>query len=290
MKKTKKLRTRKHAVVLNRSAGGDAGITILLVILGIFMFLPMWFTLVNSLKPLGEMSLTPPRFYVIKPTLKNFADLFTNINATWVPISRYLFNTIFISVGATVGCLVLGSMSAYSISKIRFPGYKIVMNIIVYSLMISSTISSLTNFIVYVALRWLNTYTISIVPIWASTLGLYLMKQFIDSNVSDEMIEAARIDGANEMYIYSRIVMPLVKPAWLTLIITTFQNVWNSGASPYVWSEQLKTFNSAVATISTVSTGAGSAAAVLTMAVPIIIFIVSQAQIVETMGSSGMKD
>ena len=210
--------------------------------------------------------------------------------ATWVPISRYLFNTIFISVGATVGCLVLGSMSAYSISKIRFPGYKIVMNIIVYSLMISSTISSLTNFIVYVALGWLNTYTISIVPIWASTLGLYLMKQFIDSNVSDEMIEAARIDGANEMYIYSRIVMPLVKPAWLTLIITTFQNVWNSGASPYVWSEQLKTFNSAVATISTVSTGAGSAAAVLTMAVPIIIFIVSQAQIVETMGSSGMKD
>lgn len=181
-------------------------------------------------------------------------------------------------------------MSAYSISKIRFPGYKIVMNIIVYSLMISSTISSLTNFIVYVALGWLNTYTISIVPIWASTLGLYLMKQFIDSNVSDEMIEAARIDGANEMYIYSRIVMPLVKPAWLTLIITTFQNVWNSGASPYVWSEQLKTFNSAVATISTVSTGAGSAAAVLTMAVPIIIFIVSQAQIVETMGSSGMKD
>ena len=207
-----------------------------------------------------------------------------------MPISRYLFNTIFISVGATVGCLVLGSMSAYSISKIRFPGYKIVMNIIVYSLMISSTISSLTNFIVYVALGWLNTYTISIVPIWASTLGLYLMKQFIDSNVSDEMIEAARIDGANEMYIYSRIVMPLVKPAWLTLIITTFQNVWNSGASPYVWSEQLKTFNSAVATISTVSTGAGSAAAVLTMAVPIIIFIVSQAQIVETMGSSGMKD
>ena len=87
-----------------------------------------------------------------------------------------------------------------------------------------------------------------------------------------------------------RIVMPLVKPAWLTLIITTFQNVWNSGASTYVWSEQLKTFNSAVATISTVSTGAGSAAAVLTMAVPIIIFVVSQAQIVETMGSSGMKD
>lgn len=245
----KKLRTRRHSVVLNRSAGGDLGITILLVLLGAFMFLPLWYQIVNSLKPLGEINMTPPRFYVMKPTLKNFADLFTNINSTWVPISRYIFNTVLISVGATVGCLVLGSMSAYSISKIRFPGHKIIMNIIVYSLMISSTVQSLTNFIVYVALGWLNTYTISIVPVWASTLGLYLMKQFIDSNVSDEMIEAARIDGASEVYIFSRIVMPLVKPAWLTLIITTFQSVWNSGASPYVWSEQLKTFNSAITAI-----------------------------------------
>lgn len=286
----KKLRTRRHSVVLNRSAGGDLGITILLVLLGAFMFLPLWYQIVNSLKPLGEINMTPPRFYVIKPTLKNFADLFTNINSTWVPISRYIFNTALISVGATVGCLVLGSMSAYSISKIRFPGHKIVMNIIVYSLMISSTVQSLTNFIVYVALGWLNTYTVSIVPVWASTLGLYLMKQFIDSNVSDEMIEAARIDGANEVYIFSRIVMPLVKPAWLTLIITTFQSVWNSAVSPYVWSEQLKTFNSAITAISAVSQGAASAATVLTMSVPIIIFVVSQAQIVETMGTSGMKD
>lgn len=286
----KKLRTRRHSVVLNRSAGGDIGITILLVLLGAFMFLPLWYQVVNSLKPLGEINMTPPRFYVMKPTLKNFADLFTNINSTWVPISRYIFNTVLISVGATVGCLVFGSMSAYSISKIRFPGHKIVMNIIVYSLMISSTVQSLTNFIVYVALGWLNTYTVSIVPVWASTLGLYLMKQFIDSNVSDEMIEAARIDGANEIYIFGRIVMPLVKPAWLTLIITTFQSVWNSSVSPYVWSEQLKTFNSAITAISSVSQGAASAATVLTMSVPIIIFVVSQAQIVETMGTSGMKD
>lgn len=286
----KKLRTRRHSVVLNRSRGGDAGITVLLVLLGAFMFLPLWYQIANALKPLGELNMTPPRFYVMKPTLKNFADLFTNINSTWVPMSRYIFNTVLISVGATVGCLILGSMSAYSISKIRFPGHKIIMNIIVYSLMISSTVQALTNFVVYVALGWLNTYYISIVPVWASTLGLYLMKQFIDSNVSDEMIEAARIDGASELYIFGRIVMPLVKPAWLTLIITTFQSVWNSGASPYVWSEQLKTFNSAITAISAVSQGAASAATVLTMSVPIIIFVVSQAQIVETMGTSGMKD
>lgn len=286
----KKLRTRKHVVVLNRSVGGDTGITILLIILGAFMFLPMWYMLINSLKPLGEMNMTPPKFYVMKPTLKNYIDLFTNINATWVPMSRYIFNTILISVAATFGCLVFGSLAAYSLSKVRFPGYKFVNNLIVYSLMISSTVSGLTNFIIYVALGWLNTYTISIVPVWASTLGLYLMKNFIDANVSDEMIEAARIDGAVEIKIYWSIVMPLVKPAWLTCMITTFQGVWNAGASGYVWSEQLKTFNAAIATVLGAAPGAGSAATVLMASVPIIMFVISQSQIVETMASSGMKD
>ena len=286
----KKLRVRKHAVVLNRSVGGDTGITVILVIMAIFMFLPMWYTLITSIKPLGELNMTPPRFYVMKPTFKNYIDLFTNINATWVPISRYIFNTIFISVMSTTGCLLLGSMSAYAISKVRFPGYNFVMNLIVYSLMISSTVTGIANFFVYVLLGWLNTYTISIVPVWASTLGLYLMKNFIDDGISDEMIEAARIDGAKEFYIYLNIVMPLVKPAWLTLIVTTFQQVWNAGASGYVWSEQLKTFNSAISTMISVSQGAGSAAIVLMMAVPITVFVISQSNIVETMASSGMKD
>ena len=116
------------------------------------------------------------------------------------------------------------------------------------------------------------------------------MKNFIDDGISDEMIEAARIDGAKEFYIYLNIVMPLVKPAWLTLIVTTFQQVWNAGASGYVWSEQLKTFNSAISTVISVSQGAGSAAIVLMMAVPITVFVISQSNIVETMASSGMKD
>lgn len=286
----KKLRTRKHAVVLNRSVGGDTGITILLALMGVFMFLPMWYLLVTAFKPLGERNITPPRFYVMKPTFQNFIDLFTNMNSTWVPISRYIFNTVIISVMATLGCLILGSLTAYALSKIRFPGANIIFVIIQYSLMISSTVAGITSFIIFVALGWLNTYYISIIPVWASTLGLYLMKQFIDGNVSDEMIEAARIDGASELRIYWSIVMPLVKPAWLTLMVTTFQGVWNTGASGYVWSENLKTFNTAIATISGVSSGASTAAIVLMMSVPITVFLVNQAQIVETMASSGMKD
>lgn len=285
-----KLRTRKHRVVLNRSVGGDTVISIILTLMGLFMFLPVWYLLVTAFKPLGERNITPPRFYVIRPTLQNFIDLFTNLNMTWVPISRYIFNTIIISILATLGCLIIGSLSAYALSKIRFPGSRFVFALIRYSLMISSTIAGITNFIIYVALGWLNTYQISIIPVWASTLGLYLMKQFIDGNVSDEMIEAARIDGASELRIYWEIVMPLVKPAWLTLMVTTFQNVWNTGASGYVWSENLKTFNSAITTISGVSSGASSAAIVLMMSVPITVFIINQSQIVETMASSGMKD
>ena len=288
----KRLRTRKHAVVLNRSVGGDLSITVVLLIFGAFMFLPTYLLVITAFKPIGEMFLTPPLFYVIKPTFQNFIDLFASMTSTWVPLSRYFFNTVFISLGATVGCLIIGSMAAYSISKVRFPGSKLVFNLIVYSLMISSTVTGIAHFIIYVALNWLNTYTISIVPIWASTLGLYLMKNFIDGSIHDSMIEAARIEGCSEFRIYLTLVMPLVKPAWLTLMITVFQSVWNTGASGYVYSENLKTFDESINTIISASgtQGAGSAAAVIMMSVPIIVFLISQSKIVETMGSSGMKD
>ena len=260
----KKLRTKKHAVVLNRSVGGDTAITVVLIIFGCFMFLPTYYLIITAFKPIGEMFLTPPNFWVIRPTFQNFIDLFASMTSTWVPLSRYIFNTIFISFGATVGCLIIGSLAAYSISKVRFPGANGVFQLIVYSLMISSTVTGIAHFIIFVGLHWLNTYTISIVPVWASTLGLYLMKNFIDANIPDDMIEAARIDGCSEFRIYLTIVMPLVKPAWLTLMITVFQQVWNAGASNYVYSDNLKTFDNAINSIisATGTQGAGAAAAV----------------------------
>lgn len=291
--KVKKLRVKNHRVILNRSAGGDTAIMVLLVILGVLMFLPMYFTVITAFKPAAELSITPPKLYIMKPTLKNFIDLFTNMNQTWVPVSRYIFNTVYISVASTLGALLFGSLTAYALSRIRMPGYKFFNALIKYSLMISSTITGTYNFIIYCKIGMLNTYAISIIPVWASTLGLYLMKNFIDDNISDEMIEAARIDGAKEFTIYYKIAMPLVKPAWLTLIVTTFQSVWAAGASVYVWSEDLKTFNSAIAQITTSTTntaGALAAGSLLMMIVPIVVFVVNQSKIVETMASSGMKD
>ena len=288
-----KLRTRKHRVVLSRSAGGDAGITVLLTILGIFMFLPMIYVVMQSLKPLDELWMYPPRFIVMNPSLNNFKDLFVLMNDSWVPFSRYIFNTVFTSVCGTFGHLFLASMCAYALAKIKFPGGKMVFKTIQTSLMFHSTVTAITNFMLMSAFKMIDTYWAIIVPSWGYTLGLYLMKQFMDSSVPDTVLESARLDGASEIRTYWTIAMPMVKPAWLTLIIYSFQSLWNAGASTYIYSEQLKSFNYAIGQITAGGikrAGASAAATVLMMAVPILVFVISQSNIIETMGSSGMKD
>ena len=288
-----KLRTRKHKVVLSRSAGGDAGITVLLSILGVIMFLPMVYAVSQSLKPLDELWMYPPRFFAKNPTFTNFRDLFMLMNTSWVPFSRYIFNTVLISVGGTLGHLLLASMAAYALAKIKFPGGKVMFKTVQTSLMFHSTITAVCSFMIMSAFHMVDTLWAVIVPAWSSTLGLYLMKQFMDTNVPDTVLESARLDGANEFHIFWVIAMPMVKPAWLTLIIYSFQGLWNAGASIYIYSEQWKSFNYAIGQITAGGikrAGASAAAMVLMMAVPIIVFVVSQSNIIETMGSSGMKD
>ena len=289
----KKLRTRKHKVVLNRSAGGDAGITFVLTLLGAFMFLPMLYVVLQSLKPLDELWMFPPRFFVRNPTMKNYRDLFTLMNTSWVPFSRYIFNTVFTSVIGTVGNLFFSSLAAYAMAKIKFPGGKQMFLTVRTSLMFHSTVTAITSFIIMSALHWIDTYWAIIVPAWATSLGLYLMKQFMETNVSDAVLESARLDGASELRTFWVIAMPMVKPAWLTLIIYSFQDLWNKGSSIYIHSEQLKSFNYAIGQIMAGGikrAGASAASTVIMMLVPIAVFIISQSNIIETRGSSGMKD
>ncbi|MBQ9736201.1 MAG: carbohydrate ABC transporter permease [Clostridia bacterium] len=290
---SKKLRTRHHKVVLNRSAGGDAGITFLLVILGAFMFLPMLYVIMQSLKPLDELWMFPPRFYVMSPTLGNFGDLFSLMNDSWVPFSRYIFNTVFITACGTFGNLIVASLAAYALAKMKFPGRNFLFQIVVLSLMFHQTVNQLSNFIIMSTLGMVDTYLAIIVPALAGTMGLYLMKQFMESSVADSVLESARLDGASEFRIFLTIAMPMVKPAWLTLLIESFKTLWNTGASIYIHSEELKTFNYAINQVVTAGVqraGASAAATVVMMIVPITVFVLSQSQIIETMGSSGMKD
>ena len=291
--KYKKIRTRGHKVILNRSAGGDVGITIVLAIMGLFMFLPMYYVVIQSFKPLDELFMVPPRFLVMKPTFANFKDLFTLMGDSWVPFSRYIFNTVFITACGTIGNLLLASMTAYALSKLRFPGRNFMFQLIVMSLMFHSTVNQVTHFIILSSFGLVDNYLAIILPALASTLGLYLMKQFMEAYVSDAVLESARLDGASEFRIYWSIAMPMVKPAWLTLIIETFKGLWNTGASIYIHSEQLKTFNYAIGQILSggiARSGAGAASTVVMMIVPILIFVINQSKIIETMGSSGMKD
>ena len=290
---SKKLRTRRHRVVLNRSSGGDMGITLLLLILGVVMFLPLYYVLIQSLKPLDELFYYPPKFYVINPTFQNFADLFNLMSESWVPFSRYIFNTVYITFMGTAGNLILGSLCAYALSKIPFPGHGFFFQLIVKSLMISSAVAGTLQFVILTKLGFMDSQLAIILPTWASTLGLYLMKQFIDANISTEMLESARLDGAGEFRTFWSIAMPLVKPAWLTLIVQSFQGLWNTGASIFIQSEDLKTLNYAMSQVLSagiVRQGAVSASTVIMLIVPIIVFIVSQSNIIETMATSGMKD
>ena len=288
-----KLRTRNHKVVLARSAGGDFGITVMLVLLGAFMFLPMVYVVMQSFKPLDELWMYPPRFFVISPTFSNYTSLFALMSLNWVPFSRYIFNTVFTSVSGTFGHLFIASLAAYTLAKIKFPGGKAMFKTIQTSLMFHSTVTGITSFIIMSAFQMVDTYWAIIVPAWGSTLGLYLMKQFMDTAVPDTVLESARLDGAGELKTYWIIAMPMVKPAWLTLIVYSFHGLWNAGASMYIHSEQLKSFNYAIGQITAGGikrAGASAASTVIMMLVPIMVFIFSQSNIVETMGSSGMKD
>lgn len=283
----------KRTKQLNRSFAGNIGVVIVLTLFGAFMILPLIYTISQSLKPLDELWVFPPRFFVRHPTGKNFQDLFRLLDDSMVPFSRYIFNTVIISVVGTFGHVILASMCAFALSKHEFPGSKLMFKLIVLALLFNASVTAIPNFMMMTWLHLLDNPLALIVPAFGSSLGLYLMKQFMEQMVQDSVLEAARIDGAGEWRVFWGIVMPTVKPAWLTLIIFSFKDLWNIGATNYIYSENLKTLNYAMSQIlagGIARAGVGAAAAVIMMIVPITVFIITQSNVVETMGASGMKE
>ena len=278
---------------VNRSAGGDVGIYIMLGLVAIVMVLPMVYAVCQSLKPLDEIFVFPPKFFVINPSFENFRELFRTMSESWVPFSRYIFNTILISVVGTMGNVLLSSYAAYAIAKIKFPGRETLFGIVRMSLMFNATVTGISNFLIMSALGWVDTYMAVIVPAFCTSFGLYLMKQFMETSVNDSVLESARLEGASENKIFWKIAMPMVKPAWATLILFAFKDLWNSGANLYIYSEQLKTLNYAISQLVTAGierSGVSAASTVIMMIVPILGFIISQNNVIQTMSSAGMKD
>lgn len=277
----------------NRSLGGSAGTLIFLLLSSVFMVLPLIYTVSSSLKPLNELWVYPPRFIVHNPTFENFQNLVVLMNNSLVPMSRYIFNTAFIASVGTAGNVVISSVCAYAFAMRSFPARNAMFRIIVLTLMFNATVTQIPTFLIMSSLGWIDSYLAYIIPAFATPMGFYLMRQFMTQMVPRSLIEAATIDGAGELTIIFRVVMPIVKSAWITLIIFSFQGLWAVGENVYIYQENMKTFNYALQQIlagGIARTGAAAAAAVLMMTVPAVIFIVSQSKILETMATSGMKD
>lgn len=276
---------------LNRSKAGDLFLFLFLAGAGIISFLPMLLIVSNAFKPLNEIFEYPPKFIVQNPTLDNFRDLGVVLGTSLVPFSRYFFNTILVTVLGTVGHLIIASMCAYPLAKYKIPGGTFIMGLVTYSLMFPAEVRAIPNYIVLNSLGLINTYWSIVLPVIASSLGLYLMKQFMEG-VPTELLESAKIDGASEFKIYRSIVMPLVKPASLTLIILNFQNLWAVDGSTYIYREDFKMLSYAlnqIASAGPARQGTLAAVSLIMVIVPVVMFIVSQSSMLDTMAHSGMK-
>ena len=283
---------RRRKLKRRRSLAVDILLFILLAGFGIFSLFPLIFTVVNAFKPMSEIFIFPPKLTVDNPTLNNFYDLNFILESFDVPMSRYIFNTAVITGLGTLGTVLLGSMAAFALAKYQFPGSRMMSSLIVYALMFSASVTAIPNYLIMTYLGLVDTYWAVILTAVGGTLGLYLMKNFI-VQIPDSLIEAATIDGANEFTIYWKIIMPLCKPAWITLIILSFQQMWGTTGGVFIYSEELKPVSYVLSQLVSggiARTGVSSAVSLIMMTVPVAVFVISQSNVLETMSTSGMKD
>ena len=276
-----------------RSIGGNIGTFIFLLIIALFMLLPLVFVVSSAFKPLSELFIFPPQLFPMNPTLDNFKDLSSLLGDSRLPFSRYVFNSLAVTVIGTFGNIIFSSMAAYVLSKHDFPGKNILFQTVVLSLLFSTVVTGIPNYIIITKLHMINTVWALILPLLPSSLGLFLMKQFMDQMIPDTLLEAARLDGACENRIFFSICLPLVKPAIMTLLIYSFQGIWNSTGGSYIFDEKLKTLPTALNNIITSGisrTGVSSAVSLLLILPPIAVFLFAQSNVLQTMATSGMKD
>ncbi len=256
------------------------------------MVMPIYLTIVMSVKPVEELFVFPPKLYAIRPTLDNFRDMFDSLNSSRVPFSRYVFNSLYVTLTVTALQCIFSAMAAFVLAKCRFPGSKAVNWIIVTALLYQSNVIYIMQYIVMSRLGIIDKPLALILPSIASPMGVFLMRQSI-SQIPDSMIEAAKVDGAGLMRICWQIVMPNQKPALMTLVIFAFQAAWNLQAGSLIFQEQYKTLPTVVAQAAAsgiAKAGVAMAAAVFMLVPPVVVFMLAQRKVIETMAYSGIKE
>lgn len=276
----------------NRSVGGTAFLLLFILAFAIFAVFPVLFMAGNAFKPMRELYRYPPTVVPQNPTGQNFKDLLAYASESLVPFTRYLFNTGVLVIAGCLGQILLSAMAAFPLAKSDFRGRKIMSNLVVYALMFSGAVTGVPNYLILTKLGLIDSLWAIILPSFASTLGLYLLQNFMEM-LPDSLIEAAKIDGASYFRTLVSIILPVVKPALMTVFIFTFQGLWGNTGGSVLYTENIKPLSymlSRIASTGIARQGMASAASLLSFIIPVIIFIITQSNVMETMATSGMKD
>jgi ABC-type glycerol-3-phosphate transport system permease component len=284
--------------LLSRISLNRTSLFILLLLTGtaVIFMLPVFYIVSTAFKPLSELFLFPPRFFVQNPTLQNFNDFMQAADASIVPFSRFLFNSVVVTFFSVSIALFISSLCAYAFSRMDFPGKKWLFNLIIIALMFAPEAVVITRFLVVSQLGIINSYFGHILPHIAVPVGVFLMKQFMDQ-IPASLSEAARIEGAGEFTIYWQIIMPNVMPAVGAVMIIVFQAVWMDNVSSvlYMTEESMRTLPYFVSTLTAAigtdvaRQGAAAAAGFIMFMPNFLLFAIMQKSMIETMVTSGIK-
>lgn len=274
---------------------GQIKIYIILLPLAIFMLFPLVFIFCHAFKPATELFAFPPKFYVVNPTLGNFSAMFKSAANAGIPMSKYVFNSILVTFVVCFAGIVISTMAAFALSKMKFKLRGVVFQINQAALMFVAAAVLIPRYLIISGLGMVDTYWAHVLPLIAMPVSLFLIKQFVDG-VPDALIEAASIDGASPFRIYRSVILPLVKPAIATGIILAFQQCWGylDSSNNFINTESKKTlafYMNTLANANNMVQGQGvAAAASLIMFIPnLILFIYLQKDVMNTMAHSGIK-
>lgn len=274
-----------------RSRVGNFFYFAFLTAFGLFSILPLFYSVITSFKPIEELLIFPPKFYVQRPTLANFLDIPALLSNLDVPLSRYIFNSLFVCVLTTVLNVIISSMAAFVLSKGTVKGRNVIFWIVQVALLFNAYTLQIPQYVVISKLHIVDTYWAYILPSLASTMGVFLMKQYMEGYVPYALIESAKIDGAGFQRIFWSIIMPIVKPAWLTLVLFAFQGIWAT-APQTIFTEKLKSLPMIMSQITAggiARQGSAMAVTVILMIPPIFVYMISQSNVMQTMSSAGIK-
>lgn len=276
-----------------RSTGGNIVYFSILILAGLFTVLPLVYCVATSLKPLDELLIFPPKFLVERPTFSNYRVLPSLLGNLQIPVSRYIFNSLFISIVSTFLSIIVTSLASFTFSKSKVPGRSLLFTIVQLMLLYNAYTLAVPQYLIFGKMGMIDTYLAYILPAIPSSVNCFLMKQFMDSSVPNTLLEAARIDGAGVLKMYWKVVMPIMKPAWMTVLLFSFQGMWSVVPNGTIFSEQLKTLPYVMSSITAggiARSGSAMAVTVILMVPPIIVFMFTQSNVLETMSNSGIKE